>query len=310
MRRSQVAKYTSIRTSFPAPGPGLPGIKAKISGKTVWYIPVFLQAVAFQAEAANLTAAMKTVGANLHVCDAQLNPSTADSCIKQAVSSGAVGIVTSAIGYSFAPQAFQAAVAARVPVISADNDDIGPDAFPASSVARQLSDDGPAWAALATDWIIADSPGRARILYAAHDANQGAVATNAVTTELAAHCPLCNLTVVHYNDNALPKLATAMEGLFRAFPDITVDNAYQVEFGAGEWTTVVAKVAGTFTGEMELPDGTRLTGTGRSFDVDLTTTARWQGEQMIEEWVSWILRSWLNRLAWPSITAWIVPWVF
>lgn len=79
----------------------------------------------------------------------------------------------------------------------------------------------------------------------------------------------------------------AMEGLFRAFPDITVDNAYQVQFGAGEWTTVVAKVAGTFTGEMELPDGTRIPGTGRSFDVDLTTTARWQGEHMIEEWVFW-----------------------
>lgn len=229
---AQVATFTNIRTSFPAPGPELPGIKAKISGKTVWYIPVFLQAVTFQAEAANLTAAMRTVGANLHVCDAQLNPSTADSCIRQAVSSGAAGIVTSAIGYSFAPQAFQAAAAAKVPVISADNDDTGPDAFPASSVARQLSDDGPAWAALATDWIIADSAGRAKILYAADDASQGTVATKAVTTELAAHCTLCILTVVHYNDNALPKLATAISSALIANPDIDyVYGGYDVPAG-------------------------------------------------------------------------------
>lgn len=30
-----------------------------------------------------------------------------------------------------------------------------------------------------------------------------------------------------------------------------------------------------------------IPGTGKSFEVDLTTTARWEGEQMVEEWVFW-----------------------
>ncbi len=79
----------------------------------------------------------------------------------------------------------------------------------------------------------------------------------------------------------------AMEGLFRAFPDIRVDNDYVVQFGVGDWTTVINKVAGTFTGELMQPDGTVIAGTGRSFEVALTTTARWAGEQMVEEWVFW-----------------------
>ena len=81
--------------------------------------------------------------------------------------------------------------------------------------------------------------------------------------------------------------AAAMEGLFRAFPDIRVDDNYAIQFGSGDWTTVVNKVSGTFTGELVQPDGTVIPGTGKSFQVALTTTARWAGEQMVEEWVFW-----------------------
>jgi len=79
----------------------------------------------------------------------------------------------------------------------------------------------------------------------------------------------------------------AMQGLYRAFPDIRVDNDYSIQFGSGDWTTVIARVSGTFTGELVRPDGTVIQGTGKFFEVALTTTARWEDDQMVEEWVFW-----------------------
>ena len=83
-------------------------------------------------------------------------------------------------------------------------------------------------------------------------------------------------------------LGAALAAMLRAFPDMHVHNdPYPVQFGAGDWTTVIGKVTGTFSGELVLPDGTVIPGTGKSFELDLATTARWQGEQMVEERVFW-----------------------
>ena len=82
--------------------------------------------------------------------------------------------------------------------------------------------------------------------------------------------------------------AGAMEGMFRAFPDVHVDNdPYPIQFGHGDWMTVVTKATGTFSGEMTLPDGTVIAGTGKSFELDFATTARWDGELLVEEYVFW-----------------------
>jgi SnoaL-like polyketide cyclase len=82
--------------------------------------------------------------------------------------------------------------------------------------------------------------------------------------------------------------AAAMAGMFRAFPDIHVDNdPYQVQFGDGDWMTVVTKATGTFSGELVLPDGKVIPGTGRPFEVIFSATARWEGELLAEEWVFW-----------------------
>jgi len=49
---------------------------------------------------------------------------------------------------------------------------------------------------------------------------------------------------------------------------------------------VVCKVTGTFSGEMVLP-GTSIPGTGKSFELDFSTTAKWEGELLVEEYVFW-----------------------
>jgi hypothetical protein len=83
-------------------------------------------------------------------------------------------------------------------------------------------------------------------------------------------------------------LGAALDAMVGAFPDMRVHNdPYPVQFGAGDWTTVIGKVTGTFSGELVLPDGTVVPGTGKSFEVDLATTARWEAGLMVEEWVFW-----------------------
>ncbi len=76
--------------------------------------------------------------------------------------------------------------------------------------------------------------------------------------------------------------------MIRIFPDVHVDNdPYPVQFGSGDWTTVITRATGTFTGEMITPDGHVIAPTGKSFDLDFATTARWHEDVMVEEFVFW-----------------------
>src|SRR6201989_2250222 len=51
--------------------------------------------------------------------------------------------------------------------------------------------------------------------------------------------------------------AAAMQQMLRMFPDIHVySDPYPIQFGSGDWITVVTNATGTFTGEMTLSDGT------------------------------------------------------
>src|SRR6201989_1688752 len=62
--------------------------------------------------------------------------------------------------------------------------------------------------------------------------------------------------------------AAAMQQLLRIFPDIHVySDPYPIQFGSGDWITVVTNATGTFTGEMTLSDGTVIPPTGKSFEV-------------------------------------------
>jgi hypothetical protein len=58
-----------------------------------------------------------------------------------------------------------------------------------------------------------------------------------------------------------------------------------VLFGTGDFTCFVTHFTGNFTGPMEMPDGTVFQPTGRSFDVLFSTTVRWRGGKIVEEWL-------------------------
>jgi len=82
--------------------------------------------------------------------------------------------------------------------------------------------------------------------------------------------------------------AAMIQQMIRIFPDVHVNNdPYPIQFGSGDWITVITRATGTFTGEMILPDGNFIAPTGKAFDLDFATTARWDGDLLIEEFVLW-----------------------
>ncbi len=82
--------------------------------------------------------------------------------------------------------------------------------------------------------------------------------------------------------------AATMKQMFRIFPDVHVHNdPYSIQFGSGDWITVVTHITGTFTGEMTLPNGKLISPTGKSFDVEFAQTIKWDGDQIIEIAAFW-----------------------
>jgi len=75
--------------------------------------------------------------------------------------------------------------------------------------------------------------------------------------------------------------AAAMEQLVRMFPDIHVNTPYPIQFGSGDWITVVTHATGTFTGEMRRPDGQVIAPTGKGFDLEFGQTTKWDGDQLV-----------------------------
>ena len=76
--------------------------------------------------------------------------------------------------------------------------------------------------------------------------------------------------------------AAAMQQMLRIFPDMHVySDPYPVQFGSGDWITVVTRATGTFTGLMTLPDGTVIPPTGKPFDLEFGQTSKWDGDQLI-----------------------------
>jgi ketosteroid isomerase-like protein len=73
----------------------------------------------------------------------------------------------------------------------------------------------------------------------------------------------------------------AMQQFLRSFPDMHVNTPYPIQFGSGDWITVITHATGTFTGEMALPDGNVIPPTGKAFDVEFGQSTKWDGDRLI-----------------------------
>jgi SnoaL-like polyketide cyclase len=81
--------------------------------------------------------------------------------------------------------------------------------------------------------------------------------------------------------------AAAMAQMLRMFPDMHVNTPYPIQFGSGDWITVVTNATGTFTGGMILPDGKVIAPTGKAFYVEFGQTSKWEGDRLIEISAFW-----------------------
>jgi hypothetical protein len=103
------------------------------------------------------------------------------------------------------------------------------------------------------------------------------------TTVDAIHHP--NM-VAHITGNAQPIYgkkahAAAMQQMLQFFPDMRVHTPYQIQFGSGDWITVVTRATGTFSGEMTLPNGKIIAPTGKAFNMEFAQTTKWDGDQLV-----------------------------
>ena len=93
--------------------------------------------------------------------------------------------------------------------------------------------------------------------------------------------------IAHIIGNAQPIYGrkahdAAMQQMLQAFPDMHVYNdQYQIQFGSGDWITVVTRTTGTFTGEIVLANGKVIVPTGKAFDMEFGQTTKWVGDQII-----------------------------
>jgi hypothetical protein len=74
-------------------------------------------------------------------------------------------------------------------------------------------------------------------------------------------------------------------GMFKTFPDNRVHNRpYRVFFANGDWTCSIARFTGTMKGSMTGANGVVIPPTGKSFEVDFCTVARWsESGEIVEE---------------------------
>ena len=98
--------------------------------------------------------------------------------------------------------------------------------------------------------------------------------------------------IAHITGNAQPIYgraahASAMQQMLRIFLDMHVNTPYAIQFGTGDWITVVTRATGTFKGEMILPDGKAIAPTGKAFDVDLGQTVKWDNDLLVEISAFW-----------------------
>jgi hypothetical protein len=75
--------------------------------------------------------------------------------------------------------------------------------------------------------------------------------------------------------------SAAMQQFLRTFPDMHVNTPYPIQFGSGDWITVVTNATGTFTGELTLPEGKVIAPTGKAFDLEFGQTTKWEGDRLI-----------------------------
>lgn len=222
--QAELDKYSAEPAAFEAQGDPVTGDIASLKGGVAWYIPIAYQfAPVFALYEYGFQQAFGKLGMTVRTCDAAGDPTIGANCVNDAVSSGAKVIITGAITYEFAPNAFDAATAAGIPIIRhssgypSESGDTGPykkgEAYAGYIGSKALS--------LVADWMIVDSKGTANVLavrISDTDWTKGAM-TNGAVAEFEKYCPNCVVNVVDSATAQTGERPSVVAGALAANPD-------------------------------------------------------------------------------------------
>src|SRR6201996_5726655 len=202
---ASVSQYTKQVSSYPAQQT-ISGV-SQLKGKTVWYIPIGASVPILAAFGSGMQQALAKVGLGYHVCDGKFVPTNIAACISQAETNGASAVVTGYVDYASMPTSFNSLVAHHIPVLIAGE---APDGGKTSSARLAFFN------AIGTldlmqkldmDAVIADSKGKAHILYlGVTDSPQTLDGANYGKQYLPSHCSGCQLTEINYNTASINKV--------------------------------------------------------------------------------------------------------
>jgi ketosteroid isomerase-like protein len=84
---------------------------------------------------------------------------------------------------------------------------------------------------------------------------------------------------------------------WKTFPDQRlVNRPYNVFFASGDWTCSIARFTGTMLGPMKGADGKDIPPTGKSFEIDFCTVAKWHDGQIVEENLMYDLVTFMKQI--------------
>ena len=105
--------------------------------------------------------------------------------------------------------------------------------------------------------------------------------------------------VVHWPDGhqtqGIERHIEDLKAMFVYAPDTRI-QVHPVKFGAGDWTSVIGVMEGTFTRPMPMPNGKSIPPTGKSFKLEMCTVGHWKGGVMDEEYLFWDNLTYMKQL--------------
>jgi ribose transport system substrate-binding protein len=230
-----VASAAPLATSFQVPGPPIKGGgKSVASGKTVWYVPVTALPPWFQIQSKVQQSVWSILGATVHVCDGQGNPTTISTCLTQAVARKAALVITDAIPVAFVQDAYNAVVNAHIPVVAGYTDKSAtPTNGNFGKYFQGVSGEEALTQEIGAAEVIVASGGKANVLVAgANDTPSAAAASEAAISYFKTSCPGCTVSSFMTKTVGNQNLASVVSGqLLRASSPSYLYTPYEAPSG-------------------------------------------------------------------------------
>lgn len=156
----EIADATAEITDYPAPGPAFD--TSSLAGKTIYYIPITIEAESFQVTSDVMKEAVEPLGVKVQVCDGHASPDKASACISEATDVKAAAIISDALPYGLAANAFDAAKRAGIPILISNQP--VPEGQESNAKVAYHPGNPVTMNETAAKWIVADSKGGANVL--------------------------------------------------------------------------------------------------------------------------------------------------